>query len=126
MAKSSHPAPIAGTIFTIGHSELDNDSLPNLETVSRRTNALYKAASAVDDINKSLTQIKDSILKMWVVEWKTELDHDGKDHKIDVAMENDVSTLKEPYRIEGKKTMAYELAEQMGRTGLDAHSGSES
>jgi threonine synthase len=28
----------------------------------------------------------------------------------------DVSTLKEPYRIEGKKTMAYELAEQMGWT----------
>ena len=26
----------------------------------------------------------------------------------------DVSTLKEPYRIEGKKTMAYELGEQMG------------
>jgi threonine synthase len=26
----------------------------------------------------------------------------------------DVSTLKEPYRIEGKKTMAYELVEQMG------------
>jgi threonine synthase len=26
----------------------------------------------------------------------------------------DLSTLKEPYRIEGKKTMAYELAEQMG------------
>jgi threonine synthase len=26
----------------------------------------------------------------------------------------DVSTLKEPYRLEGKKTMGYELAEQMG------------
>src|SRR6185503_4712572 len=26
----------------------------------------------------------------------------------------DVSTLKEPYRIEGKKTMGYELAEQFG------------
>jgi threonine synthase len=29
----------------------------------------------------------------------------------------DVSTLKEPYRIEGKKTMAYELAEQMDGSG---------
>jgi threonine synthase len=28
----------------------------------------------------------------------------------------DVSTLKEPYRIEGKKTMGYELAEQLGGT----------
>src|SRR5438067_10599390 len=26
----------------------------------------------------------------------------------------DISTLKEPYRIEGKKTMGYELAEQLG------------
>ncbi len=28
----------------------------------------------------------------------------------------DVSTLKEPYRVEGKKTMGYELAEQFGWT----------
>jgi threonine synthase len=32
----------------------------------------------------------------------------------------DVSTLKEPYRIEGKKTMGFELAEQMGWTLPDA------
>jgi threonine synthase len=32
----------------------------------------------------------------------------------------DVSTLKEPYRIEGKKTMGYELAEQMGWSLPDA------
>jgi threonine synthase len=32
----------------------------------------------------------------------------------------DVSTLKEPYRIEGKKTMGYELCEQLGWTLPDA------
>jgi threonine synthase len=32
----------------------------------------------------------------------------------------DVSTLKEPYRIEGKKTMGYELVEQLGWTYPDA------
>ncbi len=32
----------------------------------------------------------------------------------------DVSTLKEPYRVEGKKTMGYELAEQLGWTLPDA------
>ncbi len=32
----------------------------------------------------------------------------------------DVSTLKEPFRIEGKKTMGYEVAEQMGWTLPDA------
>jgi threonine synthase len=32
----------------------------------------------------------------------------------------DVSTLQEPYRVEGKKTMGYEIAEQMGWTLPDA------
>jgi len=32
----------------------------------------------------------------------------------------DISTLKEPYRIEGKKTMGYEIAEQLGWTLPDA------
>jgi threonine synthase len=32
----------------------------------------------------------------------------------------DISTLKEPFRVEGKKTMGYELAEQLGWTYPDA------
>src|SRR5204863_286809 len=38
----------------------------------------------------------------------------------------DVSTLKEPYRIEGKKTMAYELAEQLQRRAWHRRSGCSS
>ena len=33
----------------------------------------------------------------------------------------DISTLKEPYRVEGKKTMGYELSEQLGWKLPDAH-----
>ena len=35
----------------------------------------------------------------------------------------DVSTLKEPYRVEGKKTMGYELAEQLGRVDSPPYEG---
>ncbi|MFP5021929.1 threonine synthase [Pseudonocardia phyllosphaerae] len=38
---------------------------------------------------------------------------DGPGHQ-DSANYQDTSTLKEPYRIEGKKTMGYEIAEQLG------------
>jgi len=57
--------------------------------LARRTGGTYKAATAVDDINKSLTVIKDYINKMYVIQWKTDLDHDGKDHKVEIAMESD-------------------------------------
>jgi VWFA-related protein len=76
-------------IHAIGHSEMDQDSLSNLEMVSKRTFATYKAANSVDDINKALTVIKDYINKMYVIQWKTQLDHDGKEHKIEIAMENE-------------------------------------
>lgn len=76
-------------IHSIGHSEMDQDSLHNLEELSKRTGGNYKAATAVDDINKSLTVIKDYINKMYVIEWKTQLDHDGKEHKVEVAMETE-------------------------------------
>ena len=81
-------------IHAVGHSELEQDSLANLETLSRRTGGTYKAAVGVDEINKSLTVIKDYINKMYVVQWKTGLDHDGKDHKIEIAMESEGSSLK--------------------------------
>jgi VWFA-related protein len=76
-------------IHGVGHSELDQDSLKNLEDISHRTGGTYKAAATVDDINKSLTTIKDYIYKMYVIEWKTDLDHDGKDHKVEIAMESE-------------------------------------
>lgn len=76
-------------IHAIAHSELDQDSLVNLEMIARRTGGTYKAAPAVDDINKSLTVIKDYINHMYVVSWKTQLDHDGKEHKVEIAMENE-------------------------------------
>jgi len=76
-------------IHAVGHSEVDQDSLHNLEELARRTGGTYKAALAADDISKGLTVIKDYINKMYVVEWKSRLDHDGKDHKIEIAMESE-------------------------------------
>ena len=79
-------------IYSVAHSELDQDSLPNLEMISRRTGGTYRPATNTDDINKSLTVIKDYINKMYVIQWKTRLDHDGKEHKIEIAMENEGSS----------------------------------
>lgn len=76
-------------VHAIGHSEMDQESLSNLEMIARRTGGTYKAAPSVDDINKAFTVIKDYISKMYVVQWKTQLDHDGKEHKIEIAMENE-------------------------------------
>jgi len=79
-------------IHAVGHSELDQDSLANLEVISRRTGGTYRPAATVEDINKSLTVIKDYINKMYVLQWKTRLPHDGKDHRVEIAMENEGSS----------------------------------
>ncbi|TMA45379.1 MAG: VWA domain-containing protein [Deltaproteobacteria bacterium] len=76
-------------VHAVAHSELDQESLANLDMIARRTGGTYRPAPNVDDINKSLTVIKDYINKMYVIQWKTRLDHDGKDHKIEIAMENE-------------------------------------
>src|SRR5205814_341980 len=39
-------------VHAIGHSEMDQDSLSNLESLARRTGGSYKSAVQVDDINK--------------------------------------------------------------------------
>ena len=68
---------------------MDPEPLKSLEEISRRTGGTYKGATSVDDIGKSLTVIKDYINRMYVMEWKTDLEHDGKEHKLEIAMEND-------------------------------------
>src|SRR5919108_212173 len=76
-------------IHAVGHSELEQDSLPALGQIARRTGGTYKAAPTVEDVNKGLTVIKDYINKAYVIDWKTDLDHDGKEHKVEIAMESD-------------------------------------
>lgn len=76
-------------IHSVGHSELDQDSLRNLKELSARTGGTYQDAPGNDDLSKGLTRIKDFIGKMYVLDWKTNLPHDGKEHSIVVAFENE-------------------------------------
>jgi VWFA-related protein len=76
-------------IHSVGHSELEQDSLAALEQIARRTGGTYKAAPTVEDVTKGLTVIKDYINKAYVIDWKTDLEHDGKEHKVEIAMESD-------------------------------------
>jgi VWFA-related protein len=76
-------------IHAVGHTEVDPEPLKSLEEMSKRSGGTYKYAQSVDDIAKGLTFIKDAINKMYVLEWKTDLDHDGKEHKVEIAFENE-------------------------------------
>ncbi len=76
-------------VHAVGHSELDQDSLRALEELSRRSGGHYENATNADDIAKGLTKIKDFINKMYVIDWKTNLAHDGKEHSIVVAFESE-------------------------------------
>ncbi len=78
-------------IHSVGHSELDQDSLRNLEDLSKRTGGTYQSAPGVEDLSKGLTKIKDFVNKMYVIDWKTALPHDGKEHSVVVAFENEGS-----------------------------------
>ena len=76
-------------IHAVGHSELDSDSLPALEQIARLTGGSYRAAPSVGDVAPALLRVKNFIDKTYVVEWRTALEHDGKDHQVEIAMESD-------------------------------------
>jgi hypothetical protein len=76
-------------IHAIGHSELDADSLPALEQIARLTSGSYRAAPALGDVGPALLRVKNFIDKTYMVEWKTALEHDGKGHQVEIAIESD-------------------------------------
>ena len=76
-------------IHAVGHSEVDQDRLAALEELARRTSGAYRPAPSVDDLGDALAGIRDRIDKTYVIAWKTALPHDGKEHQIEVAMENE-------------------------------------
>src|SRR5205807_1993019 len=87
----------AGKITFTGKSFLLYDGLAQALSLYAAAAAPGKggAAAALLPAAKALTVIKDYINKMYVVQWKTQLDHDGKEHKVEIAMENEgASSLK--------------------------------
>jgi VWFA-related protein len=76
-------------IHAIGHSELDSESLPALEQIARLTGGSYRAAPSMGDVGPALLQVKSFIDRTYLVEWKTALEHDGKDHQVEIAIDSD-------------------------------------
>lgn len=76
-------------IHAIGHSELEQDSLTNLEMIAKRTGGTYRAAPSAEDLAIAFASVEEFIAKTYVIQWKTQLEHDGKDHRIEIAMENE-------------------------------------
>jgi VWFA-related protein len=76
-------------IHAVGHSEVEQDRLSALEELARRTSGAYRPAPAVEEFEGALASIRDRIDKTYVIAWKTALPHDGKEHQIEVAMENE-------------------------------------
>lgn len=76
-------------IHAVGHSELSPEGLPALEQLAARTSGAFRAAPAVEDLGDALTAVRARIDKTYAIAWKTELPHDGKEHQIEVALENE-------------------------------------
>ncbi|GAC1347110.1 MAG: hypothetical protein NVSMB23_25870 [Myxococcales bacterium] len=76
-------------VHAVGHSELDADGLPALEQLAARTGGAYRPAPAVEDLGPALAAVRDRIDQTYAIAWRSALPHDGREHPIEVAMENE-------------------------------------
>src|SRR5438105_4795522 len=74
-------------IHTIGHSEVEQEPLAQLAQISVRTSGTYRAAPAPTDLAGALAAVRDLLHFEYLLEWKTELPHDGKDHRVEIALQ---------------------------------------
>jgi hypothetical protein len=80
-------------IHTVGHSEVEQEPLAQLAQISVRTSGTYRPAPAPTDVVGALEIVRDLVHFEYVVEWKTDLPHDGKDHRVEVALQVDANNL---------------------------------
>jgi hypothetical protein len=74
-------------IHAAGHSEVEQEPLAQLAQIARRTAGTYRAAPAAADIPPALAAVREAIHSGYIVEWKSELPHDGRDHRVEVALQ---------------------------------------
>jgi hypothetical protein len=82
-------------VHAVGHSEVEQEPLAQLAQISRRTLGTYRAAPDPADLVPRLAAVREVIRSEYLLEWKTELPHDGKDHRVEVALQADGNTLLE-------------------------------
>jgi hypothetical protein len=80
-------------IHAIGHSEVEQEPLAQLAQIAFRTSGTYRPAPAPGDVAGGLGAVRDLIHSEYLLEWKTDLPHDGKDHRVEVALQVDGNTL---------------------------------
>jgi hypothetical protein len=82
-------------VHAVGHSEVEQEPLAQLAQIARRTLGTYRAAPDSADLVPGLAAVRELIRSEYLLEWKTELPHDGKDHRVEVALQSDGNTLLE-------------------------------
>jgi hypothetical protein len=80
-------------VHAVGHSEVEQEPLAQLAQIAVRTSGTYRPAPAAADIPSSLAAVRAAIQSEYLLEWKTELPHDGKDHRVEIALQLDETTV---------------------------------